>query len=146
MQGNAFIDRAWYEQMLTDVMKSVLAQNWGASYSSSRAEYLKRLSNNYQLVLGLFSALEGQQGKYSQGFFIMRFSRLERMEDKLAELPFYKFKERKELKRRIVILNQVRVKHVILFLRDSFVEANLGTEKDFFALASETAEKWFIEG
>ena len=68
------------------------------------------------------------------------------MEDKLAELPFYKFKERKELKRRIAILNQVRAKHVILFLRDSFVEANLGTEKDFFSLASETAEKWFIEG
>ena len=145
MQENAFIDRAWYEQMLTDVMKSVLAQNLGTS-SRSRVEYLTRLSNNYQLVLRLFSALEGQQGKYSQEFFIMRCSRLERMEDKLAELPFYKFKERKELKRRIAILNQVRAKHVILFLRDSFVEANLGTEKDFFSLASETAEKWFIEG
>ena len=146
MQKNAFIDRAWYEQMLTDVMNSVLAQNLGASYSSSRAEYLKRLNNNYQLVLRLFSALEGQQGKYSQGFFIMRFSRLERMEDRLANLPFYKFKERKKLRTTIQALNQVRVKYVILFLRDSFIEANLGTEKQFFALASETAEKWFIEG
>ncbi len=144
MQKNAFIDRAWYEQMLTDVMKSVLAHNLGNSYSSSRAEYLKRLSNNYHLVLRLFSALEGQQGKYSQGFFVARFCRLERSEDRLASLPFYKFKERKKLRATIQMLNQVRVKHVILFLRDSFIEANLGTEEEFFFLANEVAEKLFL--
>ena len=145
MQKNALIDRAWYEQMLTDVIKSVLAQNLGTS-SRSRVEYLTRLSNNYQLVLRLFSVLEGKQGKYTQNFFVARFCRLERMEDRLANLPFYKFKERKKLRIIIQALNQVRVKYVILFLRDSFIEANLGTEKQFFALASETAEKWFIEG
>ncbi|MBE6444799.1 MAG: hypothetical protein E7019_01890 [Alphaproteobacteria bacterium] len=142
MQDNAFIDKAWYKQLLTDVTKSVLVQNLGVKYS--RLDYIARIQRNYDVVVNLFKALKGKKGEYNQNFFIARYRRLENMENKLSSVPFYRFKYRKKIRKDIVLLNQIRVNNLLLFLRDSFIEANLGTEEEFFFLANEVAEKLFL--